>query len=78
MGRTKKVGVAGRYGPRYGLKDRRLAGEIEAERAGKKKCPSCGFLKLRRTSTGIWECQKCGTRFAGQAYYPPSPEGSGG
>lgn len=74
MGRTKKVGAAGKYGPRYGLKDRRLAGEIEAGKAGRKVCPSCGSRKLKRTSTAIWECSKCGGKFAGQAYHPPSPE----
>ncbi len=78
MGRTKKVGAAGKYGPRYGLKDRRLAGEIEAEKAGKHPCPSCGSKRLKRVSTGIWECFKCGGKFAGPAYHPPSPGGRRG
>ncbi len=72
MGRTKKVGIAGKYGPRYGLRVRRLAAEIEAGKVGRKKCPSCGFKAMKRTDTGIWRCFKCGSKFAGQAYRPPS------
>lgn len=74
MGRTKKVGAAGKYGPRYGTKDRKLVAKIEAEKSGRKPCPSCGAEKLKRTSTGIWECRRCGAKFAGQAYSPPSKE----
>lgn len=75
MGRTKKVGAAGKYGPRYGLKDRRLAAEIETEKSGRKACLSCGDKKLKRVGTGIWECSKCGSRYAGRAYQPPLQQG---
>jgi len=70
MPRTKKVGVTGRFGPRYGksLKDRFR----EVHRTGKKKhkCPECLKPGFKRKATGIWECGKCGHKLAGKAYKP--------
>ncbi|MBP1912256.1 large subunit ribosomal protein L37Ae [Thermococcus stetteri] len=75
MGRTTKVGSAGRLGPRYGLKIRRRVAAVEARMKQKHVCPVCGRRAVRRISTGIWQCQKCGATFAGGAYLPTTPAG---
>ena len=68
MGRTKKVGAAGRYGTRYGLKIRRRVAEIEAIQRKRARCPRCHHVAVRRLSTGIYVCKKCGYTFTGGAY----------
>ena len=68
MGRTKKVGSAGRFGPRYGVKIRRAVSEIERVQRKPARCPACGYTKLKRISTGIYQCRMCGKIFAGGAY----------
>lgn len=71
MGKTKKVGSAGRFGPRYGKKIREKVAEIEKIQKKRHICPSCKMEYLVREGSGIWICKKCGAKFAGQAYYPP-------
>jgi len=73
--RTKKVGSAGRFGPRYGVKARTRVRNVELVQKSKHKCPSCGHLKVKRVSTSIWQCRKCGIKFAGGAYYPKTEAG---
>ena len=75
MARTEKVGPAGRLGPRYGMKIRRLVAEVERKLRGPKVCPNCGAPKLKRVSTSIWRCRRCDARFAGGAYSPPRTTG---
>ncbi len=70
MGRTKKVGRAGRFGARYGYTIRNRITKIETAMKQKHKCPSCQTKAVRRISTGIWECRKCGHTFTGGAYMP--------
>ena len=74
MGKTKKVGITGRFGPRYGRKTKMQVKEVEAlYREKKYECPSCRAVRVKRVSTAIWECQKCGLKFAGGAYMPFPP-----
>ena len=68
MGRTKKVGSAGRFGVRYGRTTRKKIADIEALYKGKHKCNNCNKLAVRRLSFGVWECSKCNIKFAGKAY----------
>lgn len=68
--RTKKVGAMGRYGPRYGVRDRVRTREIESRQKKFHTCPNCGHPKVKRTSTALWQCRKCMTKFAGGAYFP--------
>ena len=68
--RTKKVGPAGRYQSRYGVRARTRVREIEVRQKAKHVCPNCGQKKVKRDGTAIWKCQKCGTTFAGGAYLP--------
>jgi len=59
---------AGRFGPRYGRVGRKRVADIEEEMNEEQPCPECDAVKVSRTDTGIWECGKCGYRFAGGAY----------
>ena len=70
MGRTKKVGIAGRFGPRYGSTVRKKYKRVMERLHAPHKCPNCGSYKVRRLSVGIWYCRKCGFKFAGGAYEP--------
>ncbi|MCJ2513123.1 MAG: 50S ribosomal protein L37ae [Candidatus Thermoplasmatota archaeon] len=73
--RTKKVGSAGRFQARYGVKSRTRIRNVENQQFLKHKCPSCGQNKVKRTSTSIWKCKKCGIKFAGGAYIPSTEAG---
>jgi large subunit ribosomal protein L37Ae len=66
--RTKKVGSAGRFQARYGVQARTRVRNIEIQQKAKHICPSCGHKKVKRVGTGIWQCKKCGVKFAGGAY----------
>lgn len=67
---TVKVGSSGRFGPRYGVKTRMQIAEIERKMRQLHPCPRCGQLRVKRKSTSIWECRRCGLIFAGGAYQP--------
>ena len=66
--KTKGQGTAGRFGTRYGRKLRNKVSAIEAKQKANHSCPSCVADKVKRTAKGIWECKKCGYKFAGKAY----------
>ena len=72
MAKKKKIGSAGRYGPRYGKRIKRLVSDIEKVQKSRHICPKCKMRYVVRKSAGIWECKKCGTKFAGAAYKPKS------
>lgn len=63
-----KVGSAGRFGVRYGRKIRQKICEVESKQKGWHKCPYCHKQKVKRVSSGIWACKKCGAKFSGRAY----------
>jgi len=66
--RTKKVGAAGRFQARYGVRSRTRIRDVEIQQKSKHLCPSCGHKSVRRVGTGIWKCKKCDKTFAGGAY----------
>ncbi len=39
------------------------------------KCPSCASPSVKRESVGVWNCWKCGYKFAGGAYTPSTKLG---
>ena len=69
---TKKVGITGKYGPRYGTKTKKIVLEIEKKEEKSRVCPYCERRTLKRIAAGIWFCKKCKTKFAGGAYFPKS------
>ncbi len=72
--RTKKVGRTGWMGPRYGIRVRRRVLEIDRARDQSYACPKCSTVTLRRSGSGIYECHRCHTSFASDAYvFHPAP-----
>ncbi len=73
--RTKKVGNTGWMGARYGIRIRRRVLELDRSRGHRAACPRCSTVTLSRISSGVFECGRCGTRYASGAYLfaPPGP-----
>jgi large subunit ribosomal protein L37Ae len=71
--RTKKVGSTGWMGPRYGIRIRRRVLEIDRARGKASPCPRCSTVTLHRVASGVFECRRCGTRFASNAYVFQAP-----
>lgn len=69
----KVVGSAGRFGCRYGRFTRKRITDIEKISRAAHTCPKCDMQSVHRKGTGIWECRKCGYKFAGGAYVPQTP-----
>jgi len=69
----KVTGSSGRFGCRYGRFVRKRVADIEAVSGSLHRCPKCDMQSVQRRGTGIWECRKCGYKFAGGAYQPQTP-----
>lgn len=70
MAHKKKIGTAGRFGARYGKKDRTKIAAIEKTQKERHICPKCNMPYVRRLASGIYQCKKCDAKFAGGAYSP--------
>jgi len=66
--RTKKVGVVGKYGTRYGASLRKQIRKMEVSQHAKYTCQFCGKDTVRRQAVGIWNCRGCGKVLAGGAW----------
>lgn len=66
--RTKKVGIVGKYGTRYGASLRKQIKKIEVSQHSKYFCNFCGKFAMRRAAVGIWSCKACSKTQAGGAY----------
>lgn len=66
--RTKKVGVTGKYGTRYGASLRKQVKKMEITQHSKYTCTFCGKDSVKRTHVGIWKCKGCSKVMAGGAW----------
>ncbi|ODN98362.1 60S ribosomal protein L37a [Cryptococcus wingfieldii CBS 7118] len=66
--RTKKVGVTGKYGTRYGASLRKTVKKMEITQHARYSCPNCGKVAVKRSNVGIWNCKGCNKAYAGGAY----------
>mmetsp|Transcript_6416 Transcript_6416/g.22601 ORF Transcript_6416/g.22601 Transcript_6416/m.22601 type:complete len:93 (-) Transcript_6416:187-465(-) len=66
--RTKKVGIVGKYGTRYGASLRKQVKKLEVSQHSKYFCDFCGKFAVKRKAVGIWLCGGCGKVKAGGAY----------
>lgn len=72
---TKKLGITGKYGARYGATLRKRMKTIEESQHRRYICHSCGKLSVKRFCVGLWRCKSCKQKFAGAAYAPVSVAG---
>merc|ERR1712244_184270 len=68
--RTRKVGITGKYGTRYGASLRKVVKKMEVTQHKKYVSPFCGATSLKREAVGIWTCSKTGRKVAGGAWEP--------
>jgi len=66
--RTKKVGICGKYGTRYGATLRKVVKKFEISQHATYVSPFCGKNSIKRVATGIWKCKRTGKKIAGGAY----------
>ncbi len=71
--RTKKVGSAGRLGPRYGVRIRKRIADIEKLSKKWHECPKCRAKSVKREANGIWKCRHCGVSIASSSYVLTQP-----
>merc|ERR1739838_857014 len=62
---TKKVGIAGKWGTRYGASIRKQAKKVELLQRAKYVCAFCGKETVTRRSAGVWNCKSCRKVMAG-------------
>nr|6ZU5_LPP Chain LPP, eL43 [Paranosema locustae] len=73
---TKKVGIVGKYGVRYGSSLRKRIKAIEISQHAKYECKACGKTSVKREVVGIWKCKACAFTFAGGAFAPTTSAGA--
>ncbi|PLW06796.1 hypothetical protein PCANC_14466 [Puccinia coronata f. sp. avenae] len=66
--RTKKVGVTGKYGTRYGASLRKQIKKMEVTQHARYTCTFCGKDTVKRSAVGIWDCRSCRKVIAGGAW----------
>ena len=52
----------------YGKSIRERVAEARKKSSVRYKCPSCSRVSVKRESSGVWKCAKCGGKFASGAY----------
>lgn len=71
----KKKSFGLRLRTRGGMSVRKQWTRVTAGLRSRQKCPRCASRSVSRESVGVWECNKCGYRFAGGAYQPLTKTG---
>ncbi len=54
--------------PRYGVTTRKKVESIRMKSSQRYKCPRCKTFSMKRISSGLWKCKKCGLVVASDAY----------
>mmetsp|Transcript_508 Transcript_508/g.461 ORF Transcript_508/g.461 Transcript_508/m.461 type:complete len:99 (+) Transcript_508:85-381(+) len=54
---TKKVGITGKYGTRYGASLRKIVKRYEIQQKSRYMCSFCGKENVKRVAAGIWQCK---------------------
>ena len=66
---TAKGKVSKKFGARYGRTIKAKYDTVMKQKVAKKKCPYCSKEgSVKRLAAGIWKCNKCNIKFAGNAY----------
>jgi large subunit ribosomal protein L37Ae len=52
----------------YGKRVREAVAKAKRKSSARYKCPSCSRNAVKRDSSGVWRCGKCGTKYASAAY----------
>ncbi len=74
--KTRKVGIAGKFGARYGSVVRERWKRLTDQQKGIQKCPKCeSRIRNMRKEVGVWECKRCGAKFTGGAWAPTTDRG---
>ena len=68
--RTKKAGITGKYGARYGGALRKISKKYEITQHMTYTCGFCGKNAVKRLSVGIWRCRGCYKKISGGAWAP--------
>ncbi|XP_077887359.1 large ribosomal subunit protein eL43 [Ictidomys tridecemlineatus] len=63
--RTKKVGIIGKYGTRYGASLWKIVKKIKISQHAKYTCSFCGKTMRKSWALGIWHCSPCMKTVAG-------------
>ena len=66
--RTKKVGIVGKYGTRYGASLRKVVKKFEVTKRAKYISPFSGKECVKRVAVGIWKCKSTNRKIAGGAW----------
>merc|ERR1712166_631780 len=66
--RTKKVGIVGKYGTRYGATLRKIIKKFEVSQHARYVSPFCEKNSVKRTAAGICLCKRTNKKIAGGAY----------
>jgi len=66
--RTKKVGICGKYGTRYGATLRKIVKKFEISQHATYVSPFSGKNSVKRQAVGIWHCKKTNNKIEGGAY----------
>merc|ERR1712195_5326 len=71
--RTKRAGICGKYGTRYGASLRKVVKKMEISQHSTYQCSFCGKDSVKRQCVGIWSCRSCKKTVAGGAYMLNTP-----
>lgn len=65
--KKKKKKLHGKFGAKYGRKNRARYLEIDVKQRQKQDCPYCSGPS-KRAGSGVFLCKKCGAKFTANAY----------